>query len=1013
MSNTSNPITNNSNYKNKNTNHMMISGGEKKFMKKILSVALSTAMAFSMFASVAFGQAGLTDVNAQYSYLKDKGIFSGFPDGQAHLDRQMTRAEFAKVITKTLGLKEINGVYSFKDKNYGAKHWAAPFVEAVSAAGIMEGKNTTKKIFDLSGPVTVQEMATVLVRALDLEVPTETNNSATQWAKGYVQAAINAGLVDAKANFQSNASRSLLVGAAYAVDQELSLQVKEAKVIDSKTVEVTMTDGEVLKVTPDKELVPNTETEVKFKHQDRDFSVKVTYVVTTANKLDAVSADNLKEVTVKFDGEVDKATAELKDNYRLNSNLKVKSAVLNDAKNAVTLTLEEDQAFRNQQKYTITVTGVKAGTKTIEGSNIEFTPVDNKLPEVVSVTGLGTKAIKIVFSEPVKQSYTNNFQVDGQGFYSSPNVEGREVILKSSSALTVGEHTLTVTGVEDFAGFKSLKSDTKFTVTEDNTAPTIAEATATLEKLTVTFSEDIDDSTLDKANVYHKRGDSKINPERIVRLSANKYEFYFATDKALPSYETTIYVEKVKDFSGNEITQTSKLIKAEIDTERPQVLDARVTAGNKKQLALTFSKPLASGQEWTKLITVKDKDGKVRQIETAGFKDADTRNILLVDFFSELPEGTNTLTVSGIKDNTVLGNVMLEYTTSFNVGDTKAPEVGSVSFNVSDNARRAVIVFNEKMDPASLLNRANYSITFDGREIGLPSDAYLSVTQDGKAVVIELPVTINNTDVTSALLTQIRVQGVKDVAGNYLAGFNQVLKLADYRYISLVDYNDQGNEASLTGKREVKVKLNQSVSRVINKNSVKVSTYGVTDVVANDSETITIKLDRDVYSPADLDIEFDGTRFIGAAQNEIGFDSAVSKPSIDGAKVKDEVAPEVASNQSVYATTVSDATYSVKVNVTENLKADAALVSLYAQDLTVTRLSDNKVVPAKTTQTDFYYTVKNVTVGNATDRPYFVVEIVDQKGSLAGYSIEVKGDAKYIQDLGGNVIKGKDAVRTN
>jgi hypothetical protein len=35
---------------------MNVQGGEKKVMKKILSVALSTAMAFSMFASVAFGE---------------------------------------------------------------------------------------------------------------------------------------------------------------------------------------------------------------------------------------------------------------------------------------------------------------------------------------------------------------------------------------------------------------------------------------------------------------------------------------------------------------------------------------------------------------------------------------------------------------------------------------------------------------------------------------------------------------------------------------------------------------------------------------------------------------------------------------------------------------------------------------------------------------------------------------------------------------------------------------------
>ena len=1006
MRNTSDPIKENSNVMN-------AQGGEKKVMKKILSVALSTAMAFSMFASVAFGDTAVSP-QQQFDALKAKGVFTGYPDGTAGLDKEMTRAEFAKVITKLLGLKEITGVYSYNDKNYNAKNWAAPYIEAVTAAGIMEGKNVEKKIFDFNGKVTIEEMAKVLTIALDLEVPTETNNTATAWAKGYVQAAINAGLLDTSLNFQSNASRQLLVGAAYAIDQAQSLKVASYEVSEAgKVVTFKISDGESVKVTLDKALEANKETEVKFTYKDKEFTEKVTYVVTEATKLQSVSADNLKEVTVKFDGKVDKATAELKDNYRLNANLTVKSAVLSASGNEVVLTLDQDQAFKNQQKYTVTVTGVKAGTKTIEASNVEFTPVDNKLPEVVSVTGLGTKAIKIIFSEPVKQSYTNNFQVDGQGFYSSPNVEGREVILKSSSALSVGEHTLTVTGVEDFAGFKSLKSDHKFSVVEDNTAPTIAEATATLEKLTVTFSEDIDDSTLDKANVYHKRGDSKITPSSVVRLSANKYEFYFDTDKALPSYETTIFVEKVKDFSGNEITQTSKLVKAEIDTERPQVLDARVTTGNKKQLALTFSKQLAS-QDFLKLITVKDKDGKVRQISSVTFKDSSTKNILLVNFFSDLPEGTNTLNVAGVKDNTVLGNVMLDYTTTFNVGDTTAPKVASVSFNVSDNTRRAVIVFDEKMDPESLLNRANYSLTFDNTEIGLPSDAYLSVTQDGKAVVIELPVTINGKDVTKALLTKVRVQGVKDVAGNYIANFNKELVLADYETIKNVAYNTDGDMASLTGKRDIKVKLNQSVSRVVNKDTVKVSGYNVTDVVANDTDTVTIKVDRDVYSPAGVTIGFEGTKFIGAAQNEISF----AAPVTISTNIKDEVAPEVAANQNVYATTVTGSTYEAKVNVTEDLKADAPLVSLYAQDLIVTRLSDNKAVPAKSTQTDFYFEVVSVTSGVAATSttpavaPYFIVKIVDANGSPAGYSIEIKDSAKYIQDTQGNVITAKGAVRT-
>lgn len=56
-------------------------------MKKILSVALSTAMAFSMFASVAFGETAKVTPQQAFDALAAKGILNGYPDGQAHLEK--------------------------------------------------------------------------------------------------------------------------------------------------------------------------------------------------------------------------------------------------------------------------------------------------------------------------------------------------------------------------------------------------------------------------------------------------------------------------------------------------------------------------------------------------------------------------------------------------------------------------------------------------------------------------------------------------------------------------------------------------------------------------------------------------------------------------------------------------------------------------------------------------------------------------------------------------------------
>lgn len=977
-------------------------------MKKILSVALSTAMAFSMFASVAFGADAKLTPEQQFNALKEAGIVSGFPDGLSHLERTLTRAELAKIIVNSLSLEPVDAT-SYNDKNY-ANHWGRPYIEAATQAGILNGKDAVKKLFDPNGAVTVQELAKVLVTALKLEVPADANNTASEWAKGYVAAAVNAGYLADGINYQAQATRSQAVVAAYAIYEAAQVPtVKSYKVLDSKNVEFTLSNGEVVKVTLEKELAPNTATEVTFKTADgKEIKTSVTWVVTDATKVESVSADNLKEVVVKFDGEVDKATAQLKDNYKLSAGKTIKSAVLNDAKNTVTLTLEDGVSLQNQVKYNLTVTGVKAGSKTISASNIEFSPVDNKIPEVVSVTGLGTKAVKVVFSEPVKQSYTGSFLLDGQGFYGTPSVENREMVIKSSTDLTVGEHTLTVSGVEDFNGFKSLKSEHKFTVAEDTTPPTLAEVTGTLEKLTVTFSEDVDDSTVDVDNVYHKRGDTKVKPYKKVKLAGNKYEFYFDKDKALPSYETTIYVEGVKDYSGNEIKETSKLVKAELDTERPTVVDARVTTGNKKQLQITFSKDLEANQKWTELITVKDKDGKVRQISSVGFK-GDSKNILLVNFFAELPEGTNTLDIRGIKDNTVLGNVMLDYSTTFSVDDAGKPKVASASFKIDSTARRVVIVFSEKMDTASLANKANYILKFKGELIGLPNDASINISQDGKAVYIDLPVEINGEDVSAANWEGIVVQAVKDAAGNYLDGFSQELKVSDYSVLNVKNYNDDGDKAALTGTQEIKVKVDQAVSKIVNKNAVTVNGDPVKDVVANDTETITIKLydSQKTYSPDGLTIDFDHAKFVTVAQSEVELDATISS------NIKDDVAPEVtplkdAVGNEYYNTSVTGSVYTVTLQATEALLDDANLNKLFATDLIVTRLSDNKVVPVskEATQEDFSYTV-------SISGSVITVTIKDSKGTDEQYTIEVKSDAKYIQDVNGKVITSKGAVRTN
>ncbi|MCM3786027.1 S-layer homology domain-containing protein [Neobacillus mesonae] len=893
MSNTGNPYTSN----HKKINHVMNSrGGEKKVMKKILSVALSTAMAFSMFASVAFGQSGLTDVNAQYEYLKDKGIFTGYTDGQAHLDRQMTRAEFATVIAKTLGLKPVTGVYSFKDKNYGANHWAAPYVEAVYAAGIMEGVNSTKKLFGTSNPVTVQEMATVLVRALDLEVPTETNNSATQWAKGYVQAAINAGLVSANANFQANADRALLVGAAYAVDQELSLSVESYTVSEAgKVVEFKMTDGETVKVTLDKALVANTETEVKFTYQDKEFTEKVTYVVTSATKVQSVTATNLKEVLVTLDGDVNKASAENVATYTLKDEAgntqTVKSAALQDGGKSVILTLTN--SLENQEIYKLSVNSLKGSdtTKLVTQKDIEFKPVDSALPEVVSVSGLGNKAVKITFSEPVVSTSTvaDTFKLDGNAISGVISGSGtRELIVEVFNTMSVGNHTLTINDrVSDYVPYKLIETTKDFTVVEDTTAPTVAEVKdVTLEGATVVFSEEVKDNEAIKGgNYYWVSGSTKHYANSTVeRIDSKTFKLTFSGSDKLPAVVTDLYVQNIVDYSGNVIAADTKVsINPVVDQTRPEVVSAIFDDTSYDRVKFTFTKPVDLSTFKTTNVVLKDKDGKVVTdygVSILGGASGATKEFTLV-FSEAIDAGNYTLELSGLQDTTTLRNTMLPHTVTLEAKDAAAPGV----LSVTGSGNVYYVTYDKAMDTtttASILDADNYFVKYVRTTSStpvtgkLPAGTNITPVNGNKGVIITLP----NNVVT---VNEITIQGVKSEAGIYLNNYSVTYGTESNPIVS----NFQVTRANATAKDTVSVKFNQPVSTV-NKDGFSISTgLTVTNAVVDSNDNTVVKLTLSGKLPANPTASLNFTA--SAAKNLVN-DSLTGT----SATILDTIAPSVA-----------------------------------------------------------------------------------------------------------------------
>ena len=119
-------------------------------MKKLLSNII-TLIAFALFAAPALadykleqGPDSYPDLPANHwayeavTFLTDKQIVVGYPDGYYRPDQKVTRGEFSTMVIKALGLyeKETPQIFDYKDTQ---EHWAHRNIQVASYYGLLKG----------------------------------------------------------------------------------------------------------------------------------------------------------------------------------------------------------------------------------------------------------------------------------------------------------------------------------------------------------------------------------------------------------------------------------------------------------------------------------------------------------------------------------------------------------------------------------------------------------------------------------------------------------------------------------------------------------------------------------------------------------------------------------------------------------------------------------------------------------------------------------------------------------
>ncbi|WP_405104813.1 Ig-like domain-containing protein [Paenibacillus sp. FSL K6-1217] len=733
---------------------MKVQGGEKKVMKKILSVALSTAMAFSMFASVAFGETAKVTPQQAFDALAAKGVVNGFPDGKAHLEKDLTRGEFAKIVTKLFGLTEVTGKLSYKDKGYTAKNWTVPYVEAVTAAGLMQGQDTVKGIFNYNGKVTVEEVAKVLAIALKLEQPTTTDNGASVWAKGYAQAVINAGLVAKDTNFKANATRSLVVETAYYADQigkTATLTVASAEAVSPTKVVVTFSDKTTANVELTTALVAGVETTINFKHLEKDYTAKVTL---QAPKVVGVTTPNAKQLVIKFNRAIDPETlienvggkSTLVDGLVEVTPLSGALRVLpNDAD--VTLAADGTEAwvtFQNNEylkgQYTVIVKGeVRTTSNEVIPAFTDLINVNDVVaPSVVSVTSVAkttTNKVYLKLSEPVRLTGLIAY-VNGSAATVSRDAYAPldEVTLTTATLNSGATYDVSIRNLSDYAGNTITPNPfaTKVTVTSDVAAPQIVSLTATGEKkVTVVFNKNMDFNSLsNNIRLLDPNGESK--GMFTVTRGADQKTFTLTSPLGkLPDSGTftgtIVFGAGVKDTLGNTLgSALSQPVTFTKDTTAPTVTSSVYRSGT--GIVVKFSEEIVYTGATATLI--KESTGISTSLASTTARVSDDQKSLIFNVGSLTGTHTLRLPEGIVKDQSAAGNklaaVNLAVDGNSASSDTGRPQVvGTATYTeVGSEYRLAVRLQDDNELNINSVRDVN-SYTLDNK--ALPSTAYITI----------------------------------------------------------------------------------------------------------------------------------------------------------------------------------------------------------------------------------------------------------------------------------------------
>jgi hypothetical protein len=243
------------------------------FFKRIILPLTGMLLMTTAFCPAAQAAASLSDIANHWAERPIKSLFAkevvqGYPDGAFKPDQPISRAEFAKIVTKTFGYQATDQTAALD----AAGHWAKKYINAAVQSKVM--KTFGDGSFRPESRMSRAQLAMMISRVLRLATPEEQFNEAWptsfsdvptgHWAYRYVEIGNKLGLFPG--NYQTRFQPDLAVTraeASWAIQALSQITVSKGKISsadpDSGLLNIHGNNNEPLLtlITPDTILLRN------------------------------------------------------------------------------------------------------------------------------------------------------------------------------------------------------------------------------------------------------------------------------------------------------------------------------------------------------------------------------------------------------------------------------------------------------------------------------------------------------------------------------------------------------------------------------------------------------------------------------------------------------------------------------------------------------------------------------------------------------------------------------------